>query len=112
MNTFAYSITGPGTYSGSINVTGSSSVSSVIGNIAAGTAYALTLTGTSVDGKTSCSGASTSFNVVASATTPVAVTIDCHTAPTTGSVLVERPINVCPRVDAVSCNPPSGTILA
>ena len=112
VNTFAYSITGPGTYSGAINVTSSSTVSSVIGNIAAGTGYALTLTGTSVDGKTSCSGASTSFNVVASATTPVAVTIDCHTAPTTGSVLVNGTINVCPRVDAVSCNPPVGNVLA
>ena len=72
----------------------------------------LTLTGTSVDGKTSCSGTSTSFNVVAAATTPVAVTIDCHTAPTTGSVLVNGTINVCPRIDAVSCNPPAGNVIA
>ncbi len=112
VNTFAYAITGPGTYSGSINVASSSTVSAVIGNIAAGTGYALTLTGTSVDGKTSCSGASTSFNVVAAATTPVAVTIDCHTAPTTGSVLVNGTINVCPRIDAVSCNPPVGNVLS
>ena len=59
VNTFAYSITGPNPSSGSINVASSSTVSAVIGNIAAGSGYALTLTGTSVDGKTSCSGSST-----------------------------------------------------
>ena len=109
VNAFAYAITGPGTYSGSINVASSSTVSAVIGNIAAGTGYALTLTGTSVDGKTSCAGTSAPFNVVASATTSVSVAIDCHAAPTTGSVLVNGTINICPRVDSVSANPPPGT---
>ena len=112
VNTFAYSITGPGAYSGSINVASSSTVSVVIGNIAAGSGYTLALTGTSVDGKTSCSGASTAFSVAAAATTPVAVTIDCHTAPITGGVLVNGTINVCPRIDAVSSSPPTGNVLA
>jgi hypothetical protein len=112
VNTFAYSITGPGTYTGSINVASSSTVTAVIGNIAAGTGYALTLTGTSVDGKTSCAGTSAPFNVVAAATTSVALAIDCHAAPTTGSVLVNGTINVCPRIDSVSANPPTGNVIA
>ena len=94
VNTFAYSITGPNSYSGSINVASSSTVSAVIGNIAAATGYSLTLTGTSVDGKTSCAGTSAPFNVVAAATTSVAVAIDCHAAPTTGSILVNGTINI------------------
>ena len=112
VNTFAYSISGPTSYSGSINVANSSTVSSVIGNIAAGSGYSLTLTGTSADGKTSCAGASAPFIVAAAATTTVAVTIDCHTPPTTGSVLVNGTINVCPRVDSVSANPPVGTAIS
>ncbi len=65
VSTFAYSITGPSTYSGSIDVASSSAVTAVIGNIAAGTGYALTLSGTSVDGKTSCAGTSAPFTVAA-----------------------------------------------
>ena len=112
VNTFAYSITGPSSYAGSINVAGSSAVSAVIGNIAVGAGYSLSLTGTSVDGKTSCAGASATFNVAAGATTSVSVAIDCHAAPATGSVLVNGTINVCPRVDAVSANPPVGNVIA
>ncbi len=112
INTFAYSITGPATYSGTINVAGSSTVAAVIGNIAGGTGYALTLTGTSIDAKTSCAGASALFNVVAAATTSVSVPIDCRGTPTTGSVLVNGTINICPRVSSVSASPPTGNVIA
>lgn len=112
INTFAYSITGPSTLSGTINVAGSLTVSAVIGGIAAGSGYALTLTGTSVDGQYSCAGASASFNVVARATTSVSVAIDCHTAPKTGSVVVNGTVNVCPNIDSVSANPPIGNVIA
>ena len=100
VNTFAYSITGPGTYSGSINVASSSAVSSVIGNIAAGTGYALTLTGTSVDGKTSCSGTSTSFSVGRRPPRPPWAWRSTATPlrRPAASCRVNGAINVCPRI--------------
>jgi hypothetical protein len=112
LNSFAYSLTGPSTSSGAINVTSSLTVSAVIGGIAAGSGYSLTLTGTSVDGQTSCAGTSTSFNVVAAATTLVSVAIDCHGAATTGSVLVNGTFNLCPNIDSVSANPPTANVIA
>jgi hypothetical protein len=112
VNSFSYAISGPNSYSGTIDVSHASAVSAVIGGVAAGSGYSLTLTGTSVDGQTNCSGASATFAVVANATTSVAVAIDCHTPRTTGSVQVNGTINVCPRVDSVSANPPNGTVIS
>jgi hypothetical protein len=112
VNSFAYSITGPSTRSGTINVVSSSTVSTVIGGVAAGSGYSLTLTGTSVDGQTSCAGASAPFAVVAGATTSVSVTIDCHTPSKTGSVVVNGTLNVCPSIDSVSASPPTGNVIA
>jgi hypothetical protein len=112
VNSFAYSITGPTSHAGTINVASSSTVSALIGGIAAGPGYALSLTGTSFDGQTNCAGASASFAVAAGATTSVSVTIDCHTPPKTGSVMVNGTINVCPNIDSVSANPPAGNVIA
>jgi hypothetical protein len=112
VNTFAYSITGPQSYSGSINVAGSSTVSAVIGSVAVGSGYSLTLTGTSTDSLTTCTGTSAAFNVAAHATTTVSVSIDCHVPPKTGSILVNGTINVCPDIDSVSANPPTGNVIA
>ncbi len=112
VNAFAYSITGPNSYSGNINVANSSTVSATIGGIAAGAGYALTLTGTSVDGQTSCAGTSAAFTVAAGASTSVAVTIDCHGPVKTGSVAVNGTINICPTIDSVSANPPVGNTIA
>jgi hypothetical protein len=112
VNSFAYSISGPHAYNGSIDVSNSTKVSAVIGGVAAATGYSLTLTGTSVDGQTTCSGTSAAFNVVGGAITSVSVVIDCHTPSQTGSVLVNGTINVCPSIDSVSANPPNGTAIA
>ncbi|HVW27414.1 MAG TPA: metallophosphoesterase [Polyangiaceae bacterium] len=112
LNTVSYSITGPHSYSGSIDVSNSTRLSALIGNIAAGTGYTLSLTGTATDGTTTCGGTSGSFSVTAGQTTTVAVSVDCHVAPTTGSVLVNGSVNVCPSVGAVSANPPNGLQIA
>ena len=112
VNTFTYVLSGPTSRTGTIDVSSSSTVSAVIGGVPAGTGYTLTLTGTSVDGQTTCSGTSASFNVVAGATTPVGVTIDCHTPAKTGSVVVNGTINVCPNIDSVSANPPVGNVIS
>ena len=112
VNTFTYSITGPHSYSGTINVASSSTVSAVIGGIAPGTGYTLTLTGMSTDGLTNCAGSSATFSVAAGAATSVPLAIDCHTGTKTGSVMVNGTINVCPNIDSVSANPPVSNTIA
>lgn len=112
VNAFAYAITGPHSYAGSINVTNASTVSTVIGGIAVGPGYSIALTGTSVDGLTTCAGTSAPFTIVAGATANAAVLIDCHQPPKTGSALITGTINVCPSIDAVSSNPPAGNVIA
>ncbi|HXJ23255.1 MAG TPA: metallophosphoesterase [Polyangia bacterium] len=112
INSFTYSLTGPTSRTGSIDVSNSSSVSTLIGGVAAGTGYAISLTGTSTDGTATCTGNSALFNVTASATTSVAVAIDCHSAPTTGSVAINGTVNVCPSITSVSAAPPAGNLIA
>jgi hypothetical protein len=112
INSFTYSLTGPSTLSGTIDVSSSSTVSTLIGGVGAGTGYSISLTGSSTDGTATCSGSSAAFNVVASATTSVAVNIDCHTTSKNGSIQVNGTIDVCPTIDSVSANPPSGNQIA
>lgn len=106
INAVSYAISGPGTFSktGSIDVTNSSMISTVIGAIPAGTGASITLSAKSVDGATQCGG-SASFNVTAHTTTAVSVHLTCHEAARTGSVLVNGSLNVCPVIDGVSANP-------
>ncbi len=112
VSSFTYAISGPSSYTGSINVANSSTVSATIGGISAGNGYSLMLSGSSVDGQTMCAGTSASFVVTAGATTPVSVTIDCHGPAKTGSVAVNGTINVCPIITSVSANPPVGNTIA
>jgi hypothetical protein len=106
INTVTYSITGPAGFSkvGSIDVTSSTTVSTVIGGIPAGNGYSIALNATATDGHSTCLGSGT-FNVTAGAVTAVSVTLDCHQAPTTGSISVNGVTNVCPNIDGVSANP-------
>ncbi|HWZ90178.1 MAG TPA: hypothetical protein VNW92_15045, partial [Polyangiaceae bacterium] len=106
INTVAYTITGPGTFTkaGSIDVSNSTTISTVIGAIPAGTGASITLSATSLDGSTQCGG-SASFNVTAHATTAVSVHLTCHEAPRTGTVLVNGSLNLCPAIDGISANP-------
>ncbi len=111
-NSFSYTLAGPSSKSGSIDVSNSSTVSALIGGVAAGAGYSLSLSGTSTDGATTCSGTSAPFNVVAGATTSVSVAIDCHTGSKNGSIAINGTINVCPSIDSVSANPPAGNTIA
>jgi Calcineurin-like phosphoesterase len=112
LNTVSYSMTGPNSYSGSINLTNASAITAVIGTIATGTGYHLSVTGTSTDGTAVCSGTSAPFNVQAAATSTVAIALSCNRPPQTGSVLVNGTINVCPRINSVSASPPVGNVIA
>ncbi|HEY3592452.1 MAG TPA: hypothetical protein VGL13_01200, partial [Polyangiaceae bacterium] len=57
----SYAITGPGGFSksGTIDVSSSTTISSVIGGLPAGNGYSITLSATSTDGVTTCSGTGT-----------------------------------------------------
>jgi Calcineurin-like phosphoesterase len=109
----SYTITGPGGFaeSGSLDVANSTTISAVIGGLPAGTGYSITISATSTDGTTSCGG-SASFNVTAGATSTVSIHLACHEAPTTGSVLVNGTLNICPNIDSVSADPPIGNVIA
>jgi hypothetical protein len=106
INSVTYTITGPNSFSktGTIDLTSASALAFTIGGIPAGNGYTIALTATSIDGATSCAGSAT-FNVSAKTTTQVAIRVDCHQQPGTGSVSVGGSANVCPVVDAISASP-------
>jgi hypothetical protein len=112
VNSFSYTLSGPSMRTGTINVTNSTTVSTLLSAIPVGTGYTVALNATATDGTTTCSGTSSSFSVAAAATTSVAVAIDCNRAHTSGSVLVNGSINVCAEVDGVSAAPPVGATIA
>ncbi len=112
INTFSYSLTGPSSKTGTIDVSQSTTVSAVIGPIAAGSGYVVSLTGTTTDGTTTCTGTSGMFTVTPKMTAAVTVGIACRKAATTGSVLISGVLNFCPSIDSVSANPPQGTSIA
>ena len=103
---------GPATRTGMINVASSTTVSTLVSAIPAGTGYTVALNGTATDGTTSCTGTSGTFGVAPAATTPVSIAIACTRAHTTGSVLLKGTINVCAQVTAVSAAPPVGATIA
>jgi 5'-nucleotidase len=107
INVVSYMISGPNSFSknGTIDVSQSSTVSTTIGALPAGSGFAVTLMGNSTDGATSCSGGPASFTVTAGQTTPVSVHLTCHEAPRTGSVNVNGTLNICPTIDSISANP-------
>ena len=77
--TVNYQLTNAGfSKSGTLDVSQTTTISGVLGGIPAGSGYTLALTATDTTSKfTGCSG-SAPVTVVAGATTPVSVGIDCH----------------------------------
>src|ERR1700690_870165 len=73
IDTISYTLTGPGGFSrnGSIDVSHSSTLGGVIGNIPSGNGYILTPNATATDGSTTCLGTSAPFNVLAGTTVMV-----------------------------------------
>ena len=106
INSVAFTITGPGSFSrtGTIDVSHSSTISASVGSIPAGGPYTVNLTATATDGQTTCGGMQT-FNIAAGMTTPVTVHVLCHEPARTGSVLVTGGVNVCPVIDGISSSP-------
>jgi hypothetical protein len=81
IDAFSYTITGPNfARSSSIDVSNSTTVSTLIDGIPVGSGYSLSLSGESIaPAKASCSG-SASFSIAAGVVTNVPVQIDCHLA--------------------------------
>jgi phospholipase C len=106
LDTMSYTITGPFGFkkTGTINVSSSTTVSVTIGGLPAGKGFTITLTGTTTDGSTQCSG-SAKFDVVAGVTSTVKLTVDCHQAPRTGGINVNGTVNICPNILGISANP-------
>src|SRR5690348_9771610 len=71
INSFSYSLTGPSSKTGTIDVSQSTTVSAVLGPVASGSGYVISLTGTTTDGTTTCTGTSGMFTVTPKMTTAV-----------------------------------------
>ena len=106
LNQVSYAITGPGSFtkSGTLNVAHSTVLSAVLGGLPVGRGYTITLTGSTADGATSCSG-SAQFDVIARETATVSIHLLCHQSASTGSVRVGGTFNVCPVIDEVTASP-------
>src|SRR5205085_12285392 len=86
INSASYTITGPNGFSktGTIDVSATTKLTATIGGLPAGAGYSITLSATSTDGSTGCTG-SGAFTVVARQTATVTVAVACHEAARTGS---------------------------
>jgi hypothetical protein len=107
VSTVAYTLTnGTNAYTGAVNVAGSSMISFVVGGVAAGDGYSITLTATSDDGTVTCSGSAGPLSVTARATTSVNVNLICQTNNNdVGGVLVNVPTSNCPVWNTIVAHP-------
>jgi hypothetical protein len=111
LSVVTYSILGPNHFasSGSIDVSNSAVISAMVGGLPPGSGYTVTLTATSVDGKTTCAG-SANFSVAASMTVVVPVAIRCVKQKNNGGVIIGGTLNVCPTIDDLSVAPLSAPV--
>jgi hypothetical protein len=113
INTINWTITNSATgfsQSGAVNVQYSNAIRFQIGNLPNGDGYAITLTGTSVDGSLVCSG-SADFSVVSGATTAVNLTLVCTGAASdAGTIVVNGSTQVCANIQSISASPLETTV--
>src|SRR6478609_4855182 len=105
LNAVSYSITGNGfSKTGTIDTSGSPTITGTIGGIPSGNGYTLTLNAQSAEGNTSFSGSAT-FNVTAGKTTAVTIHLKGSVTSGNGSVSVNGSLNVGPVIDEVTVTP-------
>jgi len=111
LRSISYTIINTGfSKSGTIDVTNSTQISTVIGGIPAGNGYSISLTATdAANSAVTCAG-SASFSVTAGATSSAQVRLQCKTPAKTGSVMVNGSLNVCPVIDSLSVDPAETTV--
>jgi len=106
LNTFSYTIVGPGSFtrSGTVDVTHSTTLSTVVGGLPVGNGYTVTISATSTDAATLCGG-SAAFGVSAGTTSQVSVHLQCRQGDKTGSVFINGVLNACPSIDGIDASP-------
>ncbi len=115
ITTISWTVTGPNgaatvVQSGAVNVQNSLSASFQVSSIPAGSGYSISLSGTSLDGSVTCSGA-VSFSVAARMTTTVADLLQCNpTAFEAGSLSVSGVPYSCAIWNGISALPSETTI--
>jgi hypothetical protein len=93
-----------------VNVASGSAISFTAGPIPAGTGYAVTITGTTVDGLTTCSGSAT-FTVTARHTTNVTVLMGCSQGPAdAGLAAINGQTFLCATANGVAASPSETTL--
>jgi hypothetical protein len=104
--TVSYRVSGPaGTVrAATIDVSHSTTISLLIGDLPAGSGYTIALDATASDGTTTCSG-SGGFDIVAGMTSTVSVHLICFEGARTGNVVVDGTLNVCPVIDGLGVSP-------
>jgi hypothetical protein len=95
------------TYSGTVDVSNSSTASFVIGNVAAGDNYTLSLMAVSDDGSVTCSGSQTGISVAGRQSSAANVPLVCTTPSDAGSVLLNGVTSSCPVWNTIVANPTS-----
>jgi phospholipase C len=110
LNTLSYTITGPAEFNrmGTIDVSGSTTISATIGGIPFGSGYLISLSGHSLEGTAMCAG-SASFDVTSAATVQVPIHVTCSVQPGTGSISVTGTINACPTITTLGASPTAVT---
>jgi len=106
LNAFSYTIVGPGAFtrSGTVDVSHSATLSTLVGGLPVGSGYTVTVSATSADATTTCGG-SASFSVAAGTTTQAVVHLQCRRAGNAGSVFINGVLNLCPTVDSIDASP-------
>lgn len=106
LDAIAYAVTGPGSFtkSGAIDVSQSSTISTVIGPLPPGTGFSILLSATSTDGNAMCLG-SANFDVTTHSTTSVLVHLLCRRPTHNGSAYLTGFLNVCPLIDSLGASP-------
>jgi arylsulfatase A-like enzyme len=105
VNAVSYSITGNGfSKTGTIDTSGTSTISGTIGGIPAGKGYTIALTATSVEGSATFTG-SAKFDVTAGKATSVSIHLKGTATSGNGSVLVNGTLNVGPVVEELTVTP-------
>lgn len=111
LSSFTYVITGPGGFSktGSVNVSSSTKLSALVGNLPVASGYSVSISATATESATTCKG-SASFAITARATTQVTVHLQCREPSKTGSVGIDGELNTCPLVDGINASPAEAQI--
>jgi len=105
LNSVTYTVAGNGfSKAGTIDTSGSNTISGTIGGIPAGKGYTITLSATSAEGSATFTG-SASFDVTAGKTTAVTVHLKGTASTGNGSVSVNGTLNVGPVIDELTVTP-------